>query len=349
MRAELKGQYPETCAELKHRVNRLFFTAVIHFAVSELSSPDHPFRNYLPNLLYINEDGTLPASTRRDRLNFQRDTTVNAAVFPLSQSAMREGVYYYAALQAGALFIAVSDALVLPHFHTGSGLTLARIVLEAIIAILIELYPVQPPAKPWRGHLTLEQSSRLVADIHEVQSKTTRLSLSWGSEHIRPLDPEEQKEVDLERMCEHVNALAEASASKRRVWWRRGGTKMEKYDFRIQSVRPAPTHKSTGWGLIRTLFSACTRQADSPTTDDNPWAGKCVSPAENKRDFELVLHDGTAVRARLTDDARVEVVQVGKSARTRTPAARSRAPVVASSFETVLQAVVHVQNTQPGH
>lgn len=225
VQAEVKGECSKACDELKQRVNRLFLAAVIRFLFTESSSfteytslekfhrseqarmyptanivisgMDHQLQRYLGKLMNINEDGTLTAS-QPDRLNFQTSTDVNAAVFPLSQWSMREAAYYYeAAGPAGALFVAAGDALVSPHFLSGSGVSLARSVVESIAAILRKNYPAQPSSTvpAWRGHLAPSQSSRLVEDLHRVQSEVVRFSLYLGEQLVQPLSPSEQKKI----------------------------------------------------------------------------------------------------------------------------------------------------------
>lgn len=130
--SELKGQYPQECDQLRHRVNLLFFAAVIRYVVElNFFSALH---HYKDNLLNINPDGTL-TDPQPDRLNFQTNTPVNVAVWPLSLWSLNEGVYHYTTPQSEALFIAVGDALVNPHFFTGTGLTLVRGVVDSITAI----------------------------------------------------------------------------------------------------------------------------------------------------------------------------------------------------------------------
>ena len=74
----------------------------------------------------------------------------------------------------------------------------------------------------------------------------------------------------MERMCEHVNALAELP----RLIEGDG----EKYDFRIRCV------------------GRFTRALHSPIFRNSPWAGKCVAPWRIRREFDLLLHGGRVVR-----------------------------------------------------
>lgn len=145
---ELHGQYPTVCAELKARVNRLFFAAIIRYTIEVVDGGNHPLHRYKDNLLNIDAEGNL-TTQQPDSLNFQ-PAPINATVFPLAQASMRAGAAYYVAHSVVALVFVVGDALVNPHFFSGSGLTTARSGVWRMIAVLAALYP----------RLTLMQAAR---------------------------------------------------------------------------------------------------------------------------------------------------------------------------------------------
>lgn len=213
VRVKLGGRYPAACDELKHRVNRLFLAAVIRHIFNQLPD-DHHKHLKRDDLLNIDAHGAI-TDFHDNRLNFRSYST---AVFPLAQSSLREGAYYYEAGTAGALFIAAGDALVNPHPHSGIGITMARSELDNIAKILHERYQ-----QGQHGDLT--QSHHLVEGLREVQSEATKQVLEAGKSHIKSLSEERERNA-LEQMCAHVDALARGSIA-------RSNEGLKKYDFRV--------------------------------------------------------------------------------------------------------------------